>query len=73
MGIITAQTSLKDLGKQLIELREKKGFSKNQLAKSSRLSMRQIINIENGGGYNVSSLSRYLFALGHTLNISIEN
>ena len=72
MGIITAQTSLKDLGKQLISLREKKGFSKNQLAKLSGLSMRQIINIESGGGYNVSSLSKYLFYLGHTLKISIE-
>jgi transcriptional regulator with XRE-family HTH domain len=73
MAIVTIETSIKSLGKKLIELREKKGFSKNQLAKLSGLSMRQIINIESGLGYNVSSLGRYLFALGHRLSIAIEN
>jgi transcriptional regulator with XRE-family HTH domain len=60
------QTSVKDLGKKLTEVRESNGFSKNQVAKISGLSMRQIINIESGLGYNVSSLYKYLKAINCT-------
>jgi len=67
------QQEVKVLGKKLTEARESKGYSKNQVAKISGLSMRQIINIESGLGYNICSLFKYLKAINYTNFDVIKN
>lgn len=64
---------MKTLGEQLVELRELKGVSKNQLVLALKMSHKRITSIEEGtGSVNSEKLFKWLELVGGEMRIGIK-
>ena len=60
-----------ELGKRLRTLRLRRNISQRELADKAGLSLRALINLEDGAGSSVASFVRTLKALDHTAGIEL--